>query len=322
MPQRRVPPPDFRYVWLGPAPGRGKLGLAAGTLGFVGASTALWATNHPLPALASGLLGVALALGSARTGKRLPLQRGAREVSMAIVPWGILVTPDTEPRVLRWPAVHRVTVDLAHTLQGGTPTIVASLVTIHTEREILAGWSPGAVDLARLVANLPEYAAEASRPVAADLEGTTPLGDGITEPIAADLLHTADLLCSTSRGAERLLLPHGDYRTSARRIAVPETLSLLRRALTDSAPSPAIPADPRPLAAILAAMLDARPLLPELLALATSPHPVVAAFANASAVRLGAPPNQAGALDEIAAFLCEEDLQLTQRWIAEPPLHP
>jgi hypothetical protein len=77
------------------------------------------------------------------------------------------------------------------------------------------------------------------------------------------------------------------------------------------------PADPRPLAAILAGQLGARELVSELLRLASVPHPVAAVFGKTAALRLGAPPNRAGSLDEVAAFLFEEDVELGQRWVDE-----
>jgi hypothetical protein len=126
------------------------------------------------------------------------------------------------------------------------------------------------------------------------------------------LLHEAELLCTTSRGAAQLLLPHGGYRTAAARTAAPETIHMLREALQEGA---GCPADPRPLAAIVAGLLGAGELVPDLLLLGSSPHPLVAAFARGAALRLGAPPNRAGSLDEVAAFLFEEDVVMCKRWV-------
>ncbi|WP_437808663.1 hypothetical protein [Sorangium sp. So ce1078] len=314
---RKLPPPDFRYVWLHPEPGSTGALAAAGTAGFAGVSAAMWSAGSQ--ALSLGLMAMGSALGVlalARAEQRLRVQRGAREVTMAVVPWGVLVNPDTEPRVLRWPAVKRVSVDVSHTMRGGTPAVVSSLVTVHTARDVLAGRAAGAVDLERLLANLEGYAQEAARPVAGDIEGMTVLGDGVTEPIAAALLQAADGVCVTSRGAAQLALPGGGYRTAAARAAAPETIAVLRSALSWSYDCPA---DPRPLAAILAGVLGATELVPELLRLASSPHPVVAAFGKAAALRLGAPPNRAGSLDEVEAFLFEEDVEIGKRWIASGP---
>lgn len=311
---RRVPPPDFRYVWLAPGPSSVGVSVAAGTIGLAGAAVAVWGAEGPMLSLGVPLLGSAIVLVLARVDRRLPAMRGAREVAMAIVPWGVLVTPDTDPRVVRWPAVRRVTVDVAHTIRGGTPSILSSLVTVHTEREVLAGRTAGSVDLERLVANLEGYAEEAARPIAGDIEGMAAVGDGVIEPVAGALLQVAAELCATSRGAAQLGLPNGGYRTVAARVAAPETIAVLREALGGSY---GCPADPRPLACVLAGSLGAVELVPELLLLASSPHPIVAAFAKAAALRLGAPPNRAGSLDEVSAFLFEEDVALAQRWIEQ-----
>ena len=289
--------------------------MAAGTLGVAGCSIALWAGFDVL-SVGLSLLGGAVALGLSRAGKVLQPAQGAHEVAMAIVPWGVLVTPDTEPRVIRWPAVRRVTVDLSHTIRGGTPAILSSLVTIDTDREILAGRSAGAVDLASLVANLQDYAREAERPVAGDLGGTEAIGDGVTEPVGEALVRAAEMLCEGGEGQGQLLLPNSGYRRAAARGDARDAVEVLRGALESG---PGCAADPRALAAVLAGMLGARELLPELLLLTSSPHPVVAAFAKAAALRLGAPPNRAGSVDEVAAFLCEDDVEIGKRWCAEAP---
>src|SRR5262249_6257817 len=140
------------------------------------------------------------------------------------------------------------------------------------EREILAGRAPGPVDLERLMANLDAYAEESGRPVAADLDGAEPISEGEPAPVGTALLRQAQDLCSTSRGAARLCLPPGGYRTVASQAAAPETISLLRSALGADIE---LANDPRPLAAMLAAHLRAVDLVPDLLRLVSSPHPVV-----------------------------------------------
>lgn len=308
---RKAQPPDFRHVWL--LPGHAPvvhLGLAAMGLATVGAG--LWVGGHQGMALLLTLSASAVtAFSFARPERRAPPARGALEVAMAIVPWGVVVTPDTEPRVLRWPAIRRVTVDVTHSLRGGTPAILASLVTIETDREVLAGRTSGAVDLERLVVNLESYADEASRPAARDLDGVEPIDEGGTEPVAAALLREAGELCTTSGGAARLSLPSANYRAVATRLAAPETIAHLRAVLASEAHGAA---DPRPLAAIVAGELGARALVPDLLRLVSSPNPMVAACAKAAALRLGAPQSRAGAVDEVAAFLFDEDLELISRW--------
>ncbi|APR81603.1 Hypothetical protein A7982_06952 [Minicystis rosea] len=267
--------------------------------------------------MSAGILagGVALAASSLLGREpRLRTPARAREVAMAIVPWGILVDPDTDLRVLRWPAIRHVSVDVAHSMRGGTPAILASIVTVDTGRELLSGRAWGAVGLESLVANLDAYTEEAARPVALDLEGFEIAGDGDTEPVVAELLARADDLCTSGRGAVRLGLPPRGYRSIAGAAAGPETLGLLRAILASGGEGAA--ADARPLAAMVAVRLEATSLVPELLRLVSSPHPIVAAVAKAAAIRLGSGKNRAGALTEIAAFLFEDDLALLEQWAA------
>jgi hypothetical protein len=286
---------------------------AAATLA-AGTGALLWQGDHSLSA---GVLltGAALAAGAIAGRMKGGSPFGAREASMAIVPWGVLVNPDTEPRVLRWPAIRAITVDVAHTMRGGTPAILSSVVTVDTGRERLTGRTSGNAGLEALVANLEAYAEESSLPVALDLDGTEPAG--ATEPVMADLVTRAEELRSTSRGATALALPPRGYRSMANSTAGPETIALLRSILVSGADHDERAdklADARPLAAIVAAHLGARALVPELLRLVSAPHPVVAAVAKAAALRLGAPQSRAGAIDEVAAFLFDEDLERIERW--------
>jgi hypothetical protein len=314
---RRAPPPDFRYVWLLPGSTPAALTLVAsiglaGTLGVAILGTGPQTALSPLAvglSLSGTLLAAALFV---RQGMRTATPLGAREVPMAVVPWGVVVTPDTEPRVLRWHAISHVEVHVAHVLRGGTPAAVSSIVTVRAGREVLAGRTAGSPGLEGLTANLADYAEEALRPVAADLEGEHVLGDGMLVPVVADLARRARELCTSGGGASRLSLPPGGYRDIATPVAAPETVALLRRALVEAEGE----ADPRPLAAMVAASLDARALIPDLLRLATSPHPVVAAVAKAAALKLGARPNRAGAIDEVEAFLLPDDFEALEAWLA------
>ncbi|MEJ7727856.1 MAG: hypothetical protein WKG00_01440 [Polyangiaceae bacterium] len=332
---RRIPPPDFRYVSLIPGPTSASRVVAGGTVGVTAASLGLWSAAHdPLSVAVTLGVGAGLTWALSRAGR--PARRGAREVTMAIVPWGVIVQPETEPRVLRWAAVRRVDVEQVTTMHGGTPAVTSSLVTVETEREILAGRTAGSANLERLVVDLQGYAEEAARAVALDLEATEAAGDGATEPVVAALLDAARDLCTTSRGVCRLSLPSAGYRTVATPVAAPETTSLLRAVLragamhddtgdpgAESAPSGAAPEggsaqgpDPRALAALVASMVDARDLVPDLLRLVSSPHPVVAGAARAAALRLGAPQSRAGAVEEVEEFLFDEDASLLRAWAA------
>lgn len=312
---RKVPPPDFRYVSLLPGPSSAAVSLAAGTVGLGAVAAALHRVgHHPIAVgLALGLAGAASATLLLARGARGNL--GARQVAMVIVPWGVIVEPETAPRILRWPAIRKVSVLVSHVMEGGTPSVVSSTVVITTDRDLLSGRTLGPVGLEGLTANLDAYAEEAARLVAGDLGGNEPCGDGAIEPVVAELLRRAEALCSTSQGAVELALPPGHYRSFSSRAASPETVAILRAALE----SHESPADPRPLAALVAGRLGARELLPELIRLAVSPHPIAAAAAKAAALRLGAAQSRAGAIDEVSSFLFEEDHENLERWTASAP---
>jgi len=312
---RRAPPPDFRYVWLAPGPSSTALALGAGIVGVAGVDAALWSVGHePITLGLTFLGGAAFALTFLRNGARLPKAAGARAVAMAVVPWGVIVEPDAEPRVLRWSAIRKISISATHAMNGGTPAVVASIVTVETEHERLAGCAPGAIDLESLTVHCAAYAEESAMPVARDLDGMEPCEGGATEPVVGELLREAEELCTTSRGAARLHLPPGGYRTLSTRAAAPETLALLRGVLGASDGVGA--ADARPLAALVAGLLGASELLPDLLRLINAPHPLVAAVAKAAALRLGAPQSRAGAVDEVSAFLFEEDTERLTQWSA------
>ena len=314
--RRKVPPPDFRYVSLGPASMPVASATLAGTVGIAGFGAAFWSAGHD-PVLLSvvGSMAAASVVALARSALGWATGRAVHEVPMAVVPWGVVLWPESGRRVLRWPAVSKVEVDAQHSLRGGTPSIEWTRVAVHTEREIFAARARGAAGLERLVANLDAYAAEAARPPSIDLEGTVPVGDDVTEPIAALLARHAAELRRSGRGAARLHLPDSGYRTVGHMGAGPETLIELRAALEGD---PAAPADARPLACAIAAELGAAALLPEITALVSSPHPLTAAFAVAAALRLGASQSRAGSLDELSPFLFDEDMQFLADFSLEP----
>jgi hypothetical protein len=86
---------------------------------------------------------------------------------------------------------------------------------------------------------------------------------------------------------------------------------VLRRILRDRTPKPS---DPRAFAAVVAAELHATELVPELVALAQCPHPLIAAVARQAARRLGAPRSKTGTLDELSPFLFESDRIGLEAW--------
>lgn len=321
---RYAPPPDFRYVWLVPGPSFPALSLVAGTVGIsslglaFGPGEIAWsATSGSLPVGLAALGGAVFVVGLCRRILRPRAPFGSREVTMAIVPWGIVVEPGAEPRILRWPAIREIDVNVKHTLRGGTPAVVASVVTIRTEREVLSGQAPGGVGLESLTVNLKAYADEASRPPSADLEGRealdAPGSEGEFSPLVGHLLRHARDYCSTSRGASELVLPSGGYRRASVRMPGPETRGVLTRALSAEVSGEA---DPRPLASLVAALIGAEDVVPDLLKISNSPSPLVAAVARASALRLGAAPAKVGPIDELKDFLFEEDREILERFAA------
>jgi len=311
-------------VWLVPGPSFRALTLAAGTVGLsslglaLGPETAAWSlTAGSLPIGLAVAGGAAFAVGILRQIQRPRAPSGAREVSMAIVPWGVVIDPGAEARILRWSAVRKVDVEVKHTLRGGTPAIVSSVVTVQTEHEVLAGHAVGAVGLESLTVNLDAYADEAARPLATDLDGTEELDEDGIAPVVGLLLRHAQELCSTSQGAARLFLPAGDYRRASLRAPGPETVAVLGRALVGDVPGSA---DPRPIAALCAAVLGADAVTSRLLRLSNAPHPVVAAVARAVALRLGVAPAKVGSLEELDEFLYEEDREIIARIAQGKPL--
>ena len=315
-PLAHLPPiPDFRYVGLRPGPriawasliGAGAT-IGAGVLHGANMHTALFTAVTAVTAA-----GAAIALrgiGGARVGFR------TRTLPMAIVPWGILIGPDATPRVLRWAAVKNVKVEMIHGRDQATPTTLWSVVTIETDREKLAARAPGAVSLDRLVAHLEGYREEQSHAIALDLDGER-AADGPGEPDCEPLLNEARAYVESAPASSRLGLPGGGYRRSAMRAASDQTIATLHAILRDKTPRPI---DPRAFAAVVAAELNAVPLADDLVALAQSPHPVVAAVAKIAARRLGVSSARVGALDEIVPFLTDRDVETLEAWA--PPQTP
>lgn len=309
---------------LAPGPNFRTLTIAAGSIGVssiglaLGPNDVLWSfTSGILPLGIATIAGAAFAVGITRQWLRLKAPVEAREVHMAIVPWGVIVDISAEPRILHWPAVRNIEVAFKHRLEGGTPSIVSSVVTVRTEREAFSGHAHGAVGLETLMANVEAYAHEASRPISLDIDGHQTFDEGAGMPIMAELLRRASELCSTGRGAAELALPPGGYRVAAAAKTSPETVALLGRVLDGLVPGQA---DPRPLAALVAAFIDATELAPILVRLANRPHPLVAAVARAAALRLGVPPSKAGSLDELSEFLLDDDRYVLEQFAAGSPV--
>lgn len=314
---RTAPPPDFRYVGLQPGPSAQRVVLIAAGLGvfIFGLGLAVGGGAEAGTLLAAGATGAITAALVAHL--RGPTARGlvARQAPMAIVPWGVLIQSEFMPRVLRWAAVRSVEVAFVHEMDHATPTTRWSVVTIATERELLGGRVRGGVSLERLEAYLECYAQEAARPVALDLDGARPL-DATLEPGFELLLNEARRLLDTGALSERLSLSPASYRAARALEPSAEAIALLSSALDAGLDAPA---DPRPLAAVIAAELSAVDLVDAIARLTTSPHPFVAAVSRGAALRLGADPKRVGAIDEVTEFMTESDLDRIQAWVDKPP---
>lgn len=309
--------PDVRYVGLVPGPRFRALTIASGGIGLSGLGFAL-GPHDVLGSLTSSIVsgsvaaaaGIVFTVGVARKWLRLKAPLGAREVHMAIVPWGVIVDIRSEPRILRWPAVRSIEVGVEHTIEGGTPSIVSSVVTVRTDREAFSGFAHGAVGLETLMANIRAYADEASRHISLDLGGSeTRDEDAAIHPLAKVVLQRAVDLCSTGRGAAELGLPPRGYRLVAASKSGPETVALLGRVLDGDVLNEA---DPRPLASFVVGLLGSQELAPHLVRLVNRPHPFVAAAARAAALRIGVPPAKTGSLEELTEFLVDDDRHLLE----------
>jgi hypothetical protein len=301
-------------VGLEPGPRR-RVGLWASLLG-AGASLGVGALHDVgLKGLVlTAVTATAAALALRRVGgPRVAARWGADAVSMAIVPWGILVEPDARPRVLHWAAVKKVHVEMLYGRDQATPMTLWSVVTVQTEHERLAGRAPGAVSIDRLLAHLDAYAEEQSHRIALDLDGER-AADGPIEPDCEPLLEAARAYLDSAPASMRLGLPPGGYRRASAHAAGSDAIHALRTILRDKTPHEV---DPRAFAAVLAAELHATELAEELVALVQSPHPVLAAVAKVAARRLGMATSRVGALDEVAPFLDERDVATLTEW--NPP---
>lgn len=229
---------------------------------------------------------------------------------IAIVPWGVVVHAGSGPRVLRWGAIESVHVRYEHAYESLPPVIRWSEVTLHARSETIVGRARGLAPLERLEAHLASYAREAGRPIALDATArATALSD--FEPVFPRLLDEVHRSVRAPDAIPELELARG-YRGGSQRELGAEGLGVLRRWLTEDAGG--LGADRRPLAAVLAAELRARPLMDILVNLVTSPHPFVAAVARSAALRLGAELRRVGSLQELSDFVAAAELEAMHSW--------
>lgn len=299
--------PDFRYVGLEPVPARQLRAFGSAVAFGAGVTLAASGLHHPGHAALAGGVASVMAAFAFRTGARgSPHARGS--VRMGIVPWGVLVHADDSPRILRWAAVKRVDIFTSR-IRGLWGVDVASRVVVETERESFVGATSGSPPLESLVAHLDAYADEQSAPVALDLEGAR--AAEILEPECETLFAAARAWLETAEATVQLDLPPAGYRRASAVVSSPRAVEVLRRVLRDRTTKAA---DPRAFAAVIAAELNAAPLIPDLIALTQCPHPVVAAVAKQAAHRLGAARARIGTLEEVAPFLFEGDRARLDAW--------
>jgi hypothetical protein len=312
FPSAFAPAPDFRYVGLEPiaAP---RLGVAATALGLGAGVTLAMSGLGTRQALFTGLVASllsAFSLRGAGAGTPGPVNGSVR---MAIVPWGVLVETAEAPRILRWAAVRTVEVATSRARRLLAGPALSSRVAIATDRDRFVGEAVGAVSLERLVAHLEAYASEQSTPLALDLDGTSQGASSIEaiEPGCEMLLGAARDWLATASAVTQLGLAPAGYRRASMLAPTSRAVEVLRRILSDRTPKPC---DPRAFAAVVAAELQAKELVPELVALAQCPHPLVAGVARQAARRLGAPRSKTGTLEELAPFLFESDRIQLEGW--------
>ncbi len=305
---RSTPPPDFRYVGLEPGPSPAAVKAIS-----TGAGAAVFGAGIAVGGVDAASLGVSSALGAFTwwtTARRMqPRQPAATPRSMAIVPWGVLVHGEEQARVLRWAAVQGIDVDFVHEMDHATPTTRWSIVTVDTGGERYGGRVPGTASLERLQVHLESYASEASSTVALDVDGRVAADEVGLQPVFEQVLAEARRLLHTGEIAERLTMVASGYRQAP--APTPQTVAELRLLLQGSMDTTA---DPRPLAAVIAAELEATDLLSDTAKLATSPHPLVAAVSRAAALKLGGNVRQIGAVTEVSEFLPERDLEQIETW--------
>jgi hypothetical protein len=310
-----APAPDFRYVGLDPGP-RSRIGLwTSATVGVATFGAGLLHGISVRGVLLTAIGALAGALAFRRLGgPHLAKKWGGQPMAMAIVPWGVILEPGDDRRVLRWPAVTRVHVEMIHGRDAGTPTTLWSVVTVETQgNEKFVGRARGAVSLDRLMAHLDTYAEEQGHLVGLDLDGQR-AGEGPVEPDCEPLLGAVREWLDSADASGRLDLPPSGYRGTSARATSVRAVDVLREVLRDRGEKKV---DPRAFAAACAAELHASELADDLVPLVQSPHPLIAAVARVAAKKLGVATARSGALEEVAPFLIEQDVETLLRWAGE-----
>ena len=254
----------------------------------------------------------AATLATVGVARRFLVPRTSRG-TLVVVPWGVLVVTGGDVRAIPWHAVGKVELDVRHGKDGGTAIATESRVVVTTSRERLLGAAPGSVGLESVVGNHGRWGDESACPAAEDLDGEAPLVAEAAAPRFADLSEIAAHLADAPRDSG-VVAPIAGYRGGNDASRWRGSSTRLRAILRSR---DVTVADPRPLAALVAARLGAVACIPDLLRLVSAPNGVVALVAKACALRLGAPLERAGALDEVAAFVPPEDLVAATAFVEE-----
>jgi len=293
---------ELRHVDLEPGPGSGPWirGLVT-TIVLTGASVAIVTVAKGEYWYVFGAPLIGALRGFVRANELAPL--GPR-VAMRMEPWGIVLDPEGTPTVLPWPRISAI----RHRTVAVNEDTSVEMFFVEVEGTTHRAVCPAHAPITVLPVALSGYVAAAKAPVALDLEGSVSV-EG-EKARFGELLGRARRMLESPDGAAQLGMPATGYRGGASRTPGPETVSILKSALVGHRRA----VDEGPLAAVLAAMLGRRELIPQVLTLCMSPSPFVAAVSKAAALRLGAPPMQPGAVDEVLPFLPEDEVHAIERF--------
>jgi hypothetical protein len=269
-----------------------------------GVSTLAPLLHSPWPFLAAAAAGAVAYLSSRPTA----VERATQRVALEICPWGVF-TKQWVP----WRGVDQI----AHTVEverrrTTNDFIRSSVVRVRVNTEYFAGKRLEESVLEALDALLPIYKSQSSMPFAVGVDATS-------KPIAhdapsafRDILASSRAFLNSPAGRELTESASGSYREETRKVK-PQTTLRLSQWLIEKPHK----IDPAPFAAIIAAELDVRETIDELLALTMSPHPLVAAVARASANRMGVHPSRSFPIEETVPFLDADDLAAIRAWASE-----
>lgn len=297
-----APAPDFRCVPMVPfrLPAAAAARAKAALTSMLALGAAYTLTHNLVIAAVTGA--VAAAASTFFKSKHVGL-RGSptSDAPISLLPWGIVISTPDEERALRWSSARGVDLESVHAQDNGVPSTLYTIVRVKTERDEICGVTLGAVPLERLFHNWEAYGKEQHHVLSRDLDGQLPVV--ADEPQVEQLTLAARAFVAGGEALQRLDLSPTSYRAGGGLQAF--GLDELRRILGDRSVKEC---DPRAFAALVAAELDAKEVIPELEALTQCPHPIIAAVARHAALRLGVSVSRVGSVNEVAAFLFESDL--------------